>query len=465
MKTAFGVLRAFRLGLEGRMLRGCLAALAGLAAVFPQAASAVRVRPLPHPVTQLTSPVSVFFGGPGSGRVTALPGGINCSSDCTGALGVGRTVKLTATPAAGSLFAGWGGQFAGFGWAGHRNLCSGEQPTCELTLGREGGQVIAYFRSAFKTVVAGAYHTCVLRPTGDVTCWGRNLDGQLGRGPVQSTSNPNPPQTTAFEAPGPTVKFWVDFNAPAGFVGKAVAIAAGGFHTCALIVNGEVQCWGNNDWGQVVPYGDEPGPFSFPFPSTDTLAALGLAAGGYHTCDVHPGGTASCWGNNQSGQLGDGTNNLPTLGFTATVNLAGVGPLTRTVVAGGFHTCAIVALDLTVACWGDNADGQVGSGSTRGYEPIPGAVQLGCARAPNGCAPLLTTTLLKASAIAASIGVGQISLGQYGGFHSVALDTSRLDWGWGNNTENQVTVFSLGGPKFNFAMPGVITRTPFLRQK
>jgi alpha-tubulin suppressor-like RCC1 family protein len=422
------------------MLRGCFAALAGLAAVMPLAANAVRLRPLPHPATQLTSPVAVFFGGPGSGRVTALPGGINCSSDCTGALGIGRTVRLTATPAAGSVFAGWGGKFAG---SGHGNLCSGEQPTCQVTPTRAGGQVIAYFRSAFKTVVAGAYHTCVLRPTGDVTCWGRNLDGQLGRGPVPGTLNT---LTTAFEAPGPTVKFWIDNNT---HLGKAVAIAAGGFHTCALIVNGEVQCWGNNDWGQVVPYGNEPGPTPSPLVVTD----------GYHTCVVEPGGTASCWGNNQSGQLGDGTNNLPTNGFTATVNLAGVGPLTRTIVAGGFHTCAIVALDSTVACWGDNADGQVGSGSTRGYEPIPGArVQLGCARAGGGgCAPLASTTLLKASAIAASIGVGQISLGQYGGFHTVALDTSGGDWGWGNNTDNQVSVFNYGGQNFNFAMPGVIT--------
>jgi alpha-tubulin suppressor-like RCC1 family protein len=327
---------------------------------------------------------------------------------------------------------------------------------------RSGGhQVIAYFRSAFKTVVAGAFHTCVLRPTGDVTCWGRNLDGQLGREGVKSAS----------ESPGPLANFAGRRSGNNFILPKAVAIAAGGFHTCALMVGGDgqvqfggqVQCWGNDDWGQV-QIGDGPGPMgtgpvslAMPEVVIGIPPALGLATGGYHTCAVHPGGTASCWGNNQSGQLGDGTHNAPILG-PVTVNIAGVGPLTKTIVAGGFHTCAIVALDSTVECWGDNRAGQVGSGSTSGYELTPGpAVQLGCARAPNGCAPLSTTTSLKASAIAASIGVGQISLGQYGGWHSVALDTNGLDWGWGDNTNSQVSVFLSWGQKFPSAMPGVIT--------
>jgi alpha-tubulin suppressor-like RCC1 family protein len=78
--------------------------------------------------------------------------------------------------------------------------------------------VIAYFRLNQKMVSAGAYHTCDLRPAGDMMCWGRNDDGQLGNGNDTLT-----------------------IGAPLGIT-NAVAIAAGGLHTCALIVGGTVQC-------------------------------------------------------------------------------------------------------------------------------------------------------------------------------------------------------------------------------
>src|SRR5262249_27209197 len=135
-------------------------------------------RPPPPGPPVLVAPVSVFFGGPGSGNVATLRGEINCSSDCTGVVPIGRTVTLTATPTVDSLFAGGGGP-----------VCTGTQPRCAVTLARST-QVIAYFRSRFKTVAAGAYHTCVLRPAGDIVCWGKNSDGQLGS---NTTNNSQPP--------------------------------------------------------------------------------------------------------------------------------------------------------------------------------------------------------------------------------------------------------------------------------
>jgi Divergent InlB B-repeat domain len=106
--------------------------------------------PLPEGKPPLGSIVpatfSVFFGGPGNGSVTASPGSISSG---------GATITLTATPDATSVFAGWGGS------------CSGTGPTCSVLLGASN-RVIAYFRSKFKTVATGAYHSCALRPAGVV---------------------------------------------------------------------------------------------------------------------------------------------------------------------------------------------------------------------------------------------------------------------------------------------------------
>ena len=119
-----------------------------------------------------TSTVAVFFGGPGSGKVATPNGEISCTATCSARFPDGTTITLTATPTQG-LFAGWGAD------------CTGANPTCVVTLNQDT-RVIAYFRSEFKMVAAGANHTCALRPTGEVVCWGLNTSGQLGFG---ATSN------------------------------------------------------------------------------------------------------------------------------------------------------------------------------------------------------------------------------------------------------------------------------------
>jgi Regulator of chromosome condensation (RCC1) repeat len=158
--------------------------------------------------------VSIFFGGNGSGVVTTLnasgvvttPGG-SCSSDCTLDF-VGTDAILTASAQGGSTFVGWGG-----------SACMGAFPTCDVTLSSPGtAPVIAYFRSNSKTVSVGGYHTCVLRPAGDVMCWGRNREGQIG---ASSTNDTLPPS-------------------PAKGITNAVALATGGYHTCAIHATGGV---------------------------------------------------------------------------------------------------------------------------------------------------------------------------------------------------------------------------------
>jgi alpha-tubulin suppressor-like RCC1 family protein len=392
--------------------------LASLAIVLPLSAHAQRHTVL-HP-RLVSASVSVFFGGPGGGRITTTKGQLNCSSNCTtNVTGLGRTltVTLTGIPDANSAFAGWGGP-----------ICQGTQPTCVVTLAKSNNRVIAYFRSKFKTVAAGAYHTCVLRPEGDIVCWGKNWDGQLGR------------PKSASEAPGPSVNL-ITQTKPT-FIPKAVAIAAGGYHTCALIVGEEVQCWGNNDYGQVsIP--DAPVAFDQTTVVLPKTEAVALTAGGYHTCVVNAGGKASCWGHNANGQLGDNTTTDPKIEPVAVV---GVGPLTNTITAGGFHTCAILASDSTVRCWGMNNDGQLGRGTNNSSE------------SPGGASEKFNLQDLKAKAIAASIGVGQTQSGVFGGFHTVALDANGQDWGWGFNNNGEASTTTPGGQ--NRAVAGIFTIAP-----
>jgi alpha-tubulin suppressor-like RCC1 family protein len=294
--------------------------------------------------------------------------------------------------------------------------------------------VIAYFRSAFITVAAGAYHTCALQPTGKMACWGRNSEGQLGAGVFTDTGLPPTP------VPGIT---------------SAVAIAAGGYHTCALLPGGTVQCWGRNKEGQV-------GIASFGASSATPAAvpgiteALAVTAGGYHTCVVKAGGTASCWGANEDWQLGANTPSDHS-SSPVTVPLSG---LTAQIAAGGFHTCAIVAADSTVACWGSNSNGQLGLGYFSESELPGGKVQIqdpGCGGDPTvGCAD--TTTFLTAKTIAASIGVGS----PLGGYHSVAVDSTGQNWGWGYNNDAEVFPITVTPFSFTSNLPYAVKDPIFL---
>jgi len=384
----------------------------------PAPAEAGHDRPSPSLAPLALATVSVFFGGPGNGTVTASPG-YPCTSDCT--IGYrypsqGSTITLTATPDATSVFAGWGGP-----------SCTGTSPTCTVMLGASN-RVIAYFRSKFKMVAAGAYHTCALRPAGHVVCWGYNAEGEIGTG-ILNTAPLAPSSVTG--------------------ITTAVAIAAGGYHTCALLVGGTVTCWGKNNDGQLGDAMSFPTSNATPMTVPGITQALAVTAGGAHTCVVLAGGSASCWGLNGDGQLG--ASSTPSYHTPTPVTVGTVGPLTKQIAAGAYHTCAIVAADSSVACWGLNRDGQAGQATSgtpgRVLEPGPGCTGDGCIIPPGGgpCDPSaggcgdIIPFLNKVTTIAASIGAGQLLGGPpLGGYHTVALDSSGMDWGWGNNNDGQV---------------------------
>ena len=175
-------------------------------------------------------------------------------------------------------------------------------------------------------------HACALTSRGVVLCWGDNASQQLGDGTL-----------TAREQASPVVG-----------LPPAVEIAVGGNHTCARDATGAVRCWGNNGYGQLGDDAATTESRGIPSPVPGITSAVQIAAGAYHTCALLRDGSVQCWGWNRTGQLGDGTtidrhHPTPVLGL----------PLAAQVSTFGTHTCARL-LSGKVACWGDNSLGQTG---------------------------------------------------------------------------------------------------------
>ena len=207
-------------------------------------------------------------------------------------------------------------------------------PTPTASLG-EGRTAVA--------ISAGRIHTCALLDDGSVSCWGDNYNGQLGD---NSTTNRNAPTPISSLGEGRT----------------AVAISSGGWHTCAILDDGSVSCWGDGYNGKL---GDGTDDESKTPTQTSSLGegrtAVAISSGADHTCAILDDGSVSCWGQNSYGQLGDGTNDESKTP-TPTSSL-GEGRTAVAISAGDSHTCALLD-DGSVSCWGSNWDGELGDGST-----------------------------------------------------------------------------------------------------
>jgi alpha-tubulin suppressor-like RCC1 family protein len=204
--------------------------------------------------------------------------------------------------------------------------CWGSNVAGELGIGSFGG----HFPTPQTVTVAGISsiasdfrHTCALGTDGAVSCWGLNSDGQLGDGTTTDRSSP---------------------TAVIGLPDNATVVATGLNRTCA-IVGGTIYCWG---------LGLGVTPTAVPGITT----AIDVAVGNNHHCAVLSGGGARCWGQNQSGELGNGT----FVGSSTPVVVSGITDA-ASIDVGGAHSCAVRASG-QVACWGENGAGQLGDNST-----------------------------------------------------------------------------------------------------
>ncbi len=235
------------------------------------------------------------------------------------------------------------------------------------------GSVAPVYLGAGRTataVKAGNSHTCALLDDGSVRCWGLGTSGRLGYGNALSIGDD--------ETPGSVVPVFL------GTGRSARAISAGGSHSCALLDDGSVLCWGDGTAGRlgyssVANVGDDEFPGSVPPVALGSgRSAVSVSAGGSHTCAVLDNGSIRCWGDGANGRLGlgdaanIGDNEHPSA--VAAVNV-GAGRTARAVSAGFAHTCAGLD-DGSLQCWGLGTFGRLGYGNTTsiGDDEAPGTI-------------------------------------------------------------------------------------------
>src|SRR3954452_4586382 len=210
---------------------------------------------------------------------------------------------------------------------------------------------------------AGQNHTCALQSAA-LRCWGFNREGELGIGNSDTIGDDETPAAAppADLGPGRT----------------ATAVSAGDFHTCAVLDDGSARCWGFGQNGRLgtgsqVNIGDDEPVVSVPPVNLGPgHTAKAITAGGAHTCAILDDDSLRCWGYGFNGQLGygnaDSIGDSETPGSAGPVNL-GPGRTAKAVAAGSAHTCAVLD-DGSVRCWGAGLRGQLGYGNTSGLGEI-----------------------------------------------------------------------------------------------
>ena len=254
--------------------------------------------------------------GTGVGRLTSADV-VGLSSGVTAiAAGSGHTCALTS----GGAVKCWGA--GGLGQLGDSTTTN--RPTPVDVVGLSSGVA---------AIAAGGWHTCALTNAGGLKCWGRSNEGQLGDGVGTQRSVP------------------VDV---VGLGSGVVAVAGGGYHTCALTAGGGAKCWGANNYGQIGR-----GSTGSPMTPVDvvglSIGTTAISAGAEHTCALKGGGV-KCWGRGDA--LGNGT----TTDQLTPSDVAGLSAGVAAIDAGGWHTCALMSGG-SVKCWGWNAGGQLGDGT------------------------------------------------------------------------------------------------------
>ncbi|WP_353569794.1 hypothetical protein [Candidatus Albibeggiatoa sp. nov. BB20] len=231
-------------------------------------------------------------------------------------------------------------------------------------------------------ISGGTTHTCAITNEGGIKCWGRSLYGELGDGTRTDSYTP------------------VNVS---GLSSGVSAIDLGNYISCALLTNGGVKCWGQNQNGQI---GDAKVVSRVPADVNGLSSGVSsIDLGDAHSCALLTNSSVKCWGLNDNGQLGDGT----LTDSSTPVDVNGLGSGVSAIASGNFHNCVLLSSG-GVKCWGLNDNGQLGDGTTT-----------------QSSTPINVNGL--------SSGVSAIALGS---FHSCALLNSGNVKCWGLNDNGQL---------------------------
>ncbi len=273
-----------------------------------------------------------------------------------------------------------------------------------------------------KVLVAGTHHNCAILDDDQLKCWGYNADGQLGLEDSASRG-----VDSALGDALPVV------NLGAGRSAKALAL--GETHTCAILDDSRVKCWGLAYEG-ALGYGDGMDRGAVTGTMGDNLPVVDLGTGrtakaiavtSYRTtCAILDDDKVKCWGINQSCGLGNGDGEVLSYGYTdgsmgdhlPYVDI-GVARTALAIAAHGYTVC-VLRDNGTVKCWGNNSDGEVGIDST--------AWSIGCSAAQMGDAGIV------------SLGGSDVTAVDVGATHACALRSNGEVKCWGNNGSGQLGV-------------------------
>ncbi len=328
-------------------------------------------RSTPVAVTGLPGPVTAVVAGGAHSCAIAAEGKVHCwGRNSSGQLGNGNNID-SATPAEVIALSGvraisagdkhtcaltasghlrcWGSsQYFQLGYSDFKQKYPDQNVPVDVSW-------YDYSLLQASAISAGGNHTCVIdtgpsfRSAG--TCWGQNFWGQLGNGTDKTAGQ------------------YINIS---GFDKKTTflsSISAGWRHTCSLASSGVAMCWGANEFGALGDgtYLDRKVPVTVAGLSS---GAKDISAGGDHTCALLQDGGVVCWGDNRQGALGVGDNEpratpAPVIGLNGEV----------TAISTGLdHSCAITKVG-QIQCWGSNNYGQLGNGSPADYSNVPVTIQ------------------------------------------------------------------------------------------
>jgi alpha-tubulin suppressor-like RCC1 family protein len=438
--SARGCLAGARAGVR---VRAALAAMAGLAVIAVAAAATAPALAAQHPAAQPLAAQQPAAQPPAAQHSRAQ----HPAAQYTDTQHRGRPAASTASPspqwtavaagqdqtcgirADGTLWC-WGGGFSGELGIGSRD---GRYTPSQVTSPAPGG---------WTSVTAGQYFTCATRIGGTLWCWGNNGYGELGIGSL--TEQDLPQQVTTPAAGG-----WA-------------SVTAGFFHTCATRTDGTLWCWGYNSHGQLglgnLTTQDLPQQVTTPAPE-GWASASATSAG---TCAVRTGGTLWCWGANNFGQLGLGSQTNQARPRQVTTPAADGW---ASVAAESMRTCAL-RTGGTLWCWGDNSEGELGLGNQTSQDlpqQVTSPAAAGWAGVSGGFGSICATRTGGTLWCWGDNGYGELGIASHvthldlprqvvspaaagwasvaaGGWHACAIRTGGALWCWGDNGTGQLGI-------------------------